>query len=693
MVSKLDNFIKKSQSPKLDSLLEMLSKSSLVPRKVTVHPKLGKPFQRTQMVRPGEKPPEGVQAKQGSRGGYYYETKIKTSTVEKPSADKEQAVTHAFEDLGKEYAFVNKPFEKKNISIEAFRAGDISVTPGGIFFASDEEGAKYYSVLHRDAVPKSYHISLNKALIAGHQNSLCQLFFNKSYADLHYELSRKARSEVIGGRLLDQKIRKAAQSKGYTGIIYTKPAPPAKMEVAVFNQKDISLSPNIKKSHQSNPPYPGAVFSESKHRWVVPKEDLETSVKVKSHISNLLGMQLNAYPTPNDIITDNRFSPVVAENRLSNLQTIFFYANNNYLATVMEESNEYKILMPTPLGKILIFRTDWPEPVPSGLWMDWPEESWNINNKEWKLMPVKERARLEAKEQLEKWIPKEYYSNWLETYAPKEYDKLYWSGLKDLTIEEQNKRLKPIAEKLREEMLSGISAPIQNMWKLSRVDTNLVGYLEKDVASDTQESSSPRGKLTFSNSDIRDSKNASQKVPYIEKSTLDNSECDETKNPAEKVAPEGKVTFGNFDTGIPRNIAQKSSPRGKINSDGSHTRKLSDNILEKFSTREKVILDNSDTRGTENIPVKVLCIGKSNFLDSCTQNPSESTPKKFPHSKNELLKIALFNDYLEKSRENSSDKLTIHPKEGDLLEKARPGLIQRRVKVTNKKGNVFYRAQ
>jgi hypothetical protein len=71
-------------------------------------------------------------------------------------------------------------------------------------------------------------------------------------------------------------------------------------------------------------------------------------------------------------------------------------------------------------GRKLMFKEGDPTPVPSGTWMDWPEASWGISEAKYKALPRSTRAGMEAKEQVERWIPKEYQQLRQEFYSPKQ---------------------------------------------------------------------------------------------------------------------------------------------------------------------------------------------------------------------------------------------------------------------------------
>ena len=87
---------------------------------------------------------------------------------------------------------------------------------------------------------------------------------------------------------------------------------------------------------------------------------------------------------------------------------------------------------------LLYFREDISEPVPSGLWMDWREKHWGLTEEEYRRLSLEERAKLEAKEQMN-WIGKEFEELWVEYYIPRDYPHYRYMGW--------NKRMHKIFER------------------------------------------------------------------------------------------------------------------------------------------------------------------------------------------------------------------------------------------------------
>jgi tRNA nucleotidyltransferase (CCA-adding enzyme) len=167
-------------------------------------------------------PPEAIKSVQVYDRG-------KTFKMEEP----EGKTFMPFEELKEKYKVSGKPFEMENIRLKAYRVGELKDSFGrGIFFASDAESVKQYESLHEGYAVKEYDIPLKKVIVAGHQNDLTKLFFNRSYGDM---------IDGYGGgpeasRKLDKKIKNVLLKRHIEGAVYTNPAPPAKMELMIVHE-------------------------------------------------------------------------------------------------------------------------------------------------------------------------------------------------------------------------------------------------------------------------------------------------------------------------------------------------------------------------------------------------------------------------------------------------------------------------
>jgi len=123
---------------------------------------------------------------------------------------------------------------------------------------------------------------------------------------------------------------------------------------------------------------------------------------------------------------DKRYSPTVLDDRKDSRRDIELLLWQPCNITVAWSGGFGVYVPPVQYGRIFIFKKGWLEPVPLGIWMGWPEEEWNISENEWSKMSMKDKAKLEAKEQVTKYVADEYYNSWLSTYAPDVADYIWW---------------------------------------------------------------------------------------------------------------------------------------------------------------------------------------------------------------------------------------------------------------------------
>jgi hypothetical protein len=121
-----------------------------------------------------------------------------------------------------------------------------------------------------------------------------------------------------------------------------------------------------------------------------------------------------------------------------------FLTGNKPLATASKGPYTVAIMSD---GRMLYLKKGW-EPAPAGLWMDFPEEHWGIGEDDYRALPRKQRAALEAQEQL-RYIEEQFYDHWVRFYLHDEFDKMWWQGWKDLGWKKLNQEAKKLALKRR----------------------------------------------------------------------------------------------------------------------------------------------------------------------------------------------------------------------------------------------------
>jgi hypothetical protein len=135
-----------------------------------------------------------------------------------------------------------KESDGEPLDVIAYRVGELDDFHGrGIYFSLDKEGAESYASLHPEKAVLAYRLRLNNVLRARHQNDVIQRFFKKTYGQFHDHHNHRLRDGVKAGRHVDGLIMREVKKAGYDGIFYSNPAPPAKQEVGIFDQRYAEL--------------------------------------------------------------------------------------------------------------------------------------------------------------------------------------------------------------------------------------------------------------------------------------------------------------------------------------------------------------------------------------------------------------------------------------------------------------------
>jgi len=122
------------------------------------------------------------------------------------------------------------------VDVKGYRVGSGADEHGrGVFYSEDSAGAEEYARFHPGEAVREQNIHLDNALLAGHQNDVTLELFGKGYGDLMDGIAYRVGDSVKAGRLLDVRIAREARKRGYDGIIYVAPAPPARGEIAVYS--------------------------------------------------------------------------------------------------------------------------------------------------------------------------------------------------------------------------------------------------------------------------------------------------------------------------------------------------------------------------------------------------------------------------------------------------------------------------
>jgi hypothetical protein len=126
-------------------------------------------------------------------------------------------------------------------------------------------------------------------------------------------------------------------------------------------------------------------------------------------------------------IVDSRFSPIVQQHRDRSVNAVLGYLDGKYRPLGEWSSHKYKcVILDDPDRTNLYFKLGDPHPVPAGKWMGWPEKHWKISKSQWEQMPFRERAILECKEQVARYVWRQWWREFVKFYMPQKYEKAYW---------------------------------------------------------------------------------------------------------------------------------------------------------------------------------------------------------------------------------------------------------------------------
>lgn len=102
-------------------------------------------------------------------------------------------------------------------------------------------------------------------------------------------------------------------------------------------------------------------------------------------------------------------------------------------------------------NQVFIFSKKYNDEVPIGTFMRWWEsdfKQFGIYEKDWNKLTIWEKRIFESKLQAKNWAKLEYKSHWLETYHPKEYDKIWWIEREKLPKEARHSTVHPLFRRL-----------------------------------------------------------------------------------------------------------------------------------------------------------------------------------------------------------------------------------------------------
>jgi hypothetical protein len=127
---------------------------------------------------------------------------------------------------------------------------------------------------------------------------------------------------------------------------------------------------------------------------------------------------------------DARFSDSVQQHRDRRVRAVVGYLEGTYKPLGEWTGRKYRCFILNDPGMTIVnFRIGNPHPAPSGKWMGQPEKRWRIPPAKYRKLTIEERATLECKEQIGRYVSKQWLDNYVSFYYPKEYETRYWEAV------------------------------------------------------------------------------------------------------------------------------------------------------------------------------------------------------------------------------------------------------------------------
>jgi len=124
---------------------------------------------------------------------------------------------------------------------------------------------------------------------------------------------------------------------------------------------------------------------------------------------------------------DSRFSSSVQVHRDRHVRAVVGFLEGRYQPIGEWFARKCGcVILDDPDHTFILFKKGDPHPVPSGKWMGWPEKHWHIPLAKYKKMSLEERATLECKEQVKRYVAKQWLREYVSFYMPSQYEKGYW---------------------------------------------------------------------------------------------------------------------------------------------------------------------------------------------------------------------------------------------------------------------------
>lgn len=130
--------------------------------------------------------------------------------------------------------------------LELYRVGPLEDTRDrGIFFGGSVADAEHYSDLHDSHTVKKYVLAAKNVLLAPNQWAALTHLTGKPFSGAEFDnLAYRLKSSGAAGVWVDKTVAQKARAAGFDAIIYSRPRPPAKLELQIvkFHAKALQIT-------------------------------------------------------------------------------------------------------------------------------------------------------------------------------------------------------------------------------------------------------------------------------------------------------------------------------------------------------------------------------------------------------------------------------------------------------------------
>lgn len=176
--------------------------------------------------------------------------------------------------------------ELTNIDLIVYRVGPLRdfTAERGVYFGSDPDSIKSYSGIHPGHAIKPWQVQARRAFVAHNLHQAWQTVYGKRLDLNEIDIRLKLQSTAKAGRWADEKLAKTLRSRGFDALIYRKPAPPAKHEIALIG-KTAQATPIDSTSLRAG----SRIASDAAYLAAVQRGDMEAAQRMVDEAANAAG--------------------------------------------------------------------------------------------------------------------------------------------------------------------------------------------------------------------------------------------------------------------------------------------------------------------------------------------------------------------------------------------------------------------